>query len=138
MAIKLNPLSEEEKAVIIDKQTEPPFSGKYDSFFQKGVYVCRRCDTPLYNSDSKFDAHCGWPSFDDAMPGAIIRIPDTDGLRTEIVCSHCSAHLGHVFEGDHGGFPGFGGWPHDLTALSIAQAERIVKGRETNPWNHWN
>lgn len=97
---KYNPLTEEEKRVIIDKQTEVPFSGEYDNFFKDGVYVCRRCNTPLYRSNSKFDAHCGWPSFDEAIPGSVKRIPDPDGIRTEIICNHCGGHLGHVFEGE--------------------------------------
>lgn len=97
---KYNPLTEEEKRVIIDKQTEVPFSGEYDNFFKDGVYVCRRCNTLLYRSNSKFDAHCGWPSFDEAIPGSVKRIPDPDGIRTEIICNHCGGHLGHVFEGE--------------------------------------
>jgi methionine-R-sulfoxide reductase len=96
-----NPLTEEERQVIVEKQTEPPFSGKYDNFFQEGIYVCRRCNTPLYKSEAKFDAHCGWPSFDDSFPGAVTRIPDLDGIRTEIICNHCGGHLGHVFEGEN-------------------------------------
>jgi len=96
-----NKLTPTEKQVIISKGTERPFSGKYEDFYEKGTYVCKRCDTPLYRSDAKFDAHCGWPSFDDEIPGAVKHIPDADGIRTEIVCSHCGAHLGHVFIGEH-------------------------------------
>ena len=95
-----NELTREEAAVIVHRATEPPFSGKYDRFWGKGTYLCKRCDAPLYRSEDKFDARCGWPSFDDEIPGAVKRIPDSDGVRTEIVCVACGAHLGHVFSGE--------------------------------------
>jgi methionine-R-sulfoxide reductase len=98
--MKLNPLTPEESRVIIDKGTEPPFSGEYDSFFAEGTYVCRRCNTPLYISTSKFHSGCGWPSFDQEMPGAVKRIPDSAGNWAEIECVVCRAHLGHVFTGE--------------------------------------
>jgi len=98
--MKLNSLTPEEKKVIIDKGTEPPFSGKYDNHFKKGIYVCKKCDSPLYYSDSKFPSDCGWPSFDQEIPNSVKRIPDPDGIRNEIVCAKCKAHLGHVFEGE--------------------------------------
>jgi len=98
--LEYNDLSKEESQVIIKKGTELPFTGRYEKFDGKGTYVCRRCGAALYNSDSKFDAKCGWPSFDDEIPGAVTRYPDPDGSRTEIVCTSCGAHLGHVFIGE--------------------------------------
>ena len=98
--MKFRDLTPEEERVIIYKGTERPFSGKYYDFNEDGTYTCKRCGAPLYKSEDKFDAHCGWPSFDDEIPGAVKRIPDPDGIRTEIVCANCGAHLGHVFEGE--------------------------------------
>ncbi len=95
-----NPLSPEERFIIEGKGTEPPFSGEYDDFYEAGTYVCRRCNAELYRSVDKFDAHCGWPAFDKEVPGAVIRLPDPDGVRTEIECAGCSGHLGHVFVGE--------------------------------------
>jgi len=97
---KFNKLTPEEKRVIINKGTEKPFTGKYYDFKEKGTYTCKRCDLPLYRSSDKFKSGCGWPSFDDEINGAIKRIPDKDGIRTEIICSYCGAHLGHVFLGE--------------------------------------
>jgi peptide methionine sulfoxide reductase msrA/msrB len=94
------PLSEEEKRVIEDKGTEPPFSGKFYRHFKDGTYHCRRCGALLFRSEAKFKSACGWPSFDEAVPEAVKRQPDADGRRTEIVCANCGAHLGHVFEGE--------------------------------------
>ncbi len=93
-------LTEEEKRVIINRGTEPPFSGKYNDFFKNGTYICKQCGAPLFRSESKFKSGCGWPSFDEEIKGAIKRLKDEDGIRTEIVCSNCGAHLGHVFEGE--------------------------------------
>jgi methionine-R-sulfoxide reductase len=94
-------LTPEEARVIVQKGTEMPFTGKYYAFWQKGTYVCRRCGTALYRSENKFEADCGWPSFDEEIPGAVKRLPDPDGMRTEIQCVNCGAHLGHVFTGEH-------------------------------------
>ena len=97
---KFNALNSEEERVIVHKGTEAPFVGEYTDHFIKGTYVCRRCETPLYRSESKFHSGCGWPSFDDEIEGAVKRILDADGRRTEIVCAQCDGHLGHVFVGE--------------------------------------
>jgi methionine-R-sulfoxide reductase len=97
---KYNKLTPEEERVLVYKGTERPFSGKFYEHKQPGTYICRRCNAPLYRSADKFDAHCGWPSFDDEIAGAVERVPDADGHRIEIVCANCKGHLGHVFEGE--------------------------------------
>lgn len=97
---KYNPLTKEEERIIVYKGTEYPYTGKYTNHKGKGTYICKRCNAPLYSSADKFDSHCGWPSFDDEVKGAVLRVPDADGERTEIVCNHCKAHLGHVFLGE--------------------------------------
>jgi len=93
-------LTPEEERVIIHKGTEPPGSGKCNNFFEKGTYICKRCNAPLFRSEAKFKSHSDWPSFDEAIEVAIKRLPDPDGIRTEIQCANCGAHLGHVFEGE--------------------------------------
>jgi len=98
--MNFNKLTPEEERVILHKGTEMPYTGKYLNNKEKGVYTCKRCDAVLYKSQDKFDSHCGWPSFDDEVEGAVKRLPDKDGHRTEIVCANCGAHLGHVFIGE--------------------------------------
>ncbi len=93
----MNPLTKEEQEILIHKGTEAPFSGEYDNFFEKGIYVCRACDRPLFSSESKFRSGCGWPSFDACFENAIKESLDADGRRTEITCAGCGGHLGHVF-----------------------------------------
>ncbi len=94
-------LTKEENHVIINKGTERPFTGKYENHEKEGVYTCKQCGSELYTSDTKFNAHCGWPSFDEEIKGAVTRVLDADGRRTEITCTHCGGHLGHVFEGEY-------------------------------------
>jgi len=111
-----NPLSAEERYVIESKGTEPPFTGEYDDFYEGGIYICRRCNAELYRSADKFDAGCGWPSFDQEIPGAVNHLPDTYGGRTEIECVNCGGHLGHVFIGE--GFTGTNS-RHCVNSLSM-------------------
>jgi peptide methionine sulfoxide reductase msrA/msrB len=99
-AVKYNDLTPDEERVLIHKGTEVPFSGEYYVHNEDGTYTCKRCDAPLYRSTDKFDAGCGWPSFDDEIPGAIKRVPEAELPWSEIVCANCGGHLGHVFVGE--------------------------------------
>jgi peptide methionine sulfoxide reductase msrA/msrB len=98
--MKYNELTPQESYIIDNKGTERPFSGKYNDFYEEGIYKCKKCNAPLYKSEDKFSSSCGWPSFDDELEGAVKRVLDSDGRRVEIICSNCGAHLGHVFEGE--------------------------------------
>ncbi|MEK7544439.1 MAG: methionine-R-sulfoxide reductase [Patescibacteria group bacterium] len=98
--MQLNHLTEEERHVIEGKGTEPPYTGEYDDFYEAGTFICRRCNAPLFSSQIKFDAGCGWPAFDAFIAGSVNEVPDPDGERTEIECAACHAHLGHVFIGE--------------------------------------
>ncbi len=93
-------LTRAEESVIVHRGTERPFSGEFERTFAAGTYACKRCGAELYRSEDKFDARCGWPSFDQEVPGAVKRLRDADGERVEIRCARCDAHLGHVFEGE--------------------------------------
>ena len=96
-----NKLSKNEQYVLLEKGTEPPFSGMYYKHFQKGEYVCKQCNNVLFSSEDKFDSNCGWPSFDDEINDSVKKVMDKDGRRIEILCSNCDGHLGHVFNGEN-------------------------------------
>lgn len=95
-----NKLTPEEERIILHNGTEYPGTGKFNNHKQPGTYICRQCNTPLYKSADKLDSHCGWPSFDDEIEGAVTQVPDADGRRVEIICTNCKGHLGHVFTGE--------------------------------------
>lgn len=122
--MKRNLLTPEEQRVIIHKGTERAFAGEYIDFKKKGTYLCKHCDAPLYESDTKFDAQCGWPSFDDEIEGAVKRIPDSDGSRTEIACANCNGHLGHVFLGE--GFTS-SNTRHCVNSISLKFVKKVDK-----------
>lgn len=96
-----NKLTLQEEDIIEAKGTEKPFTGEYDNFYEDGIFICKKCNTPLFSSESKFDAGCGWPSFDAEYHDSLKRVPDQDGQRTEIQCNNCNAHLGHEFFGEN-------------------------------------
>jgi len=98
--MKYNKLTKLEKYIIEQKGTEYPHSGIYNDFYEKGIYICKKCDKPLYKSEDKFKSNCGWPSFDDEIAKAVEKVLDKDGFRTEIICANCKAHLGHIFENE--------------------------------------
>lgn len=98
--VKYNELTPQQQNVILNKATDRPFTGEYYQKTDTGLYICRQCNNPLYYSEDKFEAHCGWPSFDDEIDGSVTRVPDADGERVEIVCNNCHGHLGHVFIGE--------------------------------------
>jgi methionine-R-sulfoxide reductase len=93
-------LTDFERYVILEKGTERPFTGEYTNFKGKGTYTCKQCGVALYKSNDKFNSECGWPSFDDEIKGAVTKTLDADGRRTEITCTKCGGHLGHVFYGE--------------------------------------
>jgi len=146
------PLTPEEERVIVHRGTEPPFSGRFWNHFEPGIYGCRRCGRALYRSENKFDAGCGWPSFDAEVTGAVRRQPDPDGRRTEIVCAGCGAHLGHVFEGERPTIrtitsalertpPVSGGYPVSATGRTIRSRKPLsfpqVRNSPAPLWPLW-
>ncbi len=123
---KYNKLNDYEKAIIIGKHTDRAYTGEYTDNKEKGTYICRQCNNPLYISDDKFESNCGWPSFDDEIKGSVKRVPDVDGFRTEIVCNNCNGHLGHVFLGE--GFT-----KKDTRHCVNSTSMRFVKSNQTLP-----
>lgn len=121
-----NNLTPQEAAIIEDKQTEPPFSGEYDAFYKPGTFICRKCNNPLYSAKAKFDAHCGWPAFDNCFPGSIEEGPRSSYFGAEITCANCGGHLGHVFRGE--GFT-----PTDVRHCANSLALKFIPDGEELP-----
>ena len=121
---KFNELTDQEQYILEMRGTEPPFSGEYDNFFESGIYICKKCNSELYKSEDKFDGHCGWPAFDDEFSGSVNRLSDPDGFRTEIECSKCGGHLGHIFKGE--GFTNKN-TRHCVNSLSIRFIPKSIK-----------
>ncbi|GHO87520.1 methionine-R-sulfoxide reductase [Dictyobacter formicarum] len=126
----MNKLTPQEERVILHKGTEAPFRNEYDEFFADGTFICRRCNAPLFSSESKFNSGCGWPAFDENYPDAVRREMDADGRRTEILCANCGGHLGHVFTGERLTAKNT---RHCVNSLSI---RFIPKGKELPPTLH--
>lgn len=122
-----NKLTAEEERVILHKGTEMPNTGEYNHHDDTGTYICRRCNAPLYSSKAKFVSTCGWPSFDDEYEGAVKRVPDADGRRTEILCSNCGGHLGHVFKGERYTEKNIRHCVNSVSMKFIAQDDKLPK-----------
>ena len=109
------------------KSTEAPFTGEYDNFYEDGVFICRRCNASLFSSESKFDAGCGWPAFDEEYPNSLKRLPDPDGDRTEIQCANCGAHLGHEFVGENLTEKNIRHCVNSLSIRFVPKGEKLLK-----------
>jgi len=122
-----NKLTSQEEDIILGKSTEAPFTGEYDNFYEDGVFICRRCNASLFSSESKFDAGCGWPAFDEEYPNSLKRLPDPDGDRTEIQCANCGAHLGHEFVGENLTEKNIRHCVNSLSIRFVPKGEKLLK-----------